>query len=199
MQKTKFKLNDNEYRIIVQTRRTIAAVRDMTYCCLEAVFITDGVNPVPIKGAYESVLKIIVNRISNVAIAETLAFENDKSLKPAVIKLPGNKQYDAMKPTEVPGTSGGAVYNVVLTTHEGVVSYKASEGSIAATKGKCPRIRTVKSNNNKSWSVTKVNDAGMDFGTVENTHMSSTGKNAEETAALIKRGLDALLRLGIDF
>lgn len=199
MQKTKFTLNDNEYRIIVQSRRSVAAVRDLKDCCLEAAYLVDGFPAATVKGEYQSILKMIIDKIATVAIAETLAYEKDNSLKPITIKLPGDKQYDPMKPTEVPGTSGGAVYNVVLTTHEGVVSYKASEGSITATNGKCPRVRTVKTSAGKSWFHTNVNDYGVQFGTVENSHMSSTGKNAEETAALIKRGLRALFGLGIDF
>lgn len=199
MQKTKFKFNDNEYRIIVQTRRSVAAVRDLKDCCLEALFIIDGAAPALVKGEYQSVKKILVEKISTVAIVETLAYENDSALKPITIKLPGDKQYDPMKPTEVPGTSGGAVYNVVLTTHEGLVSYKASDGSISVSGGKCPRVRVVKSNSSKSWVATTVNDAGTPFGTVESSHMASTGKNSEQTASLIKRGLDSLLCLGIDF
>lgn len=199
MQKTKFNYNDNEYRIIVQSRRSIVAVRDLKDCCLEAAYLVGGQEISFVKGEQKSVLKMVIDKIATVAIAETFAYEKDSALQPTTIKLPGGKQYDPMKPTEVPGTSGGAVYNVVLTTHNGVVSYKASDGSILAPKGKLPRIRITKSNAGKAWPITTVNDVGADFGTVENSHMASTGKNSEETAALIKRGLHALLGLGIDF
>lgn len=198
MQKTKFKIDDNEYRIIAQSRKTLIAIRDLADCCLEAN-VRVGDTTELIKGEKSSVLAILCGKLCINAMAEADASEKDASDKPITFQLPGEKQYDPMKPTEVPGTSGGTIYKVLLTTHHGLISYSHGNIYYGAPNNKPPRIRIVKFDLKKSWNSTKINDFGYSFSTVENTHMSSTGNKKEDTCALIMRGISILFAFGLDF
>lgn len=199
MQKTKFTYSDNEYRIIAQSRRSLVAVRNLDTCCLETYFQINHATTNTIKGEKDSVLALLCSKMATLAMDEAESAEKDSSFGPITIALPDGKKYDPMKPTEVPGTSGGSVYKVLLTTHHGLISYLHGNIQNSMPNSKPPRIRVVKNDQGKAWISTKINDAGNNFSTVESTHMSHTGSKVEDTAALIMRGLNALLSFGFDF
>lgn len=121
------------------------------------------------------------------------------SVSPTQFNLPDGKKYDAMKPTQVPGTSKGVKYETLLTTYNGLISYQHGKIMDEPPEAKCPRIRIVKTDPGAIWPDTKINDTGYGFQTAENTHLSHTGNKVADTKKLIARGAYILINIKKDF
>lgn len=198
MQKTKFKFNENDYKIIVQTRRSLGAVRVLENCCLEACIIHEKEAPVLIKSTVNYTLRSLCWTLAGYAVAEAAVMEKTGQ-DPLEFDLPGGKKYDPMKPVKVPGTSKGVAYDTLLTTHNGIISYFHGKIEDESPKGKPPRIRLVKTDPALPWPEKYINDTGMTFSTTENTHMSHTAESAAGTKKLIARGAFILINIKKEF
>lgn len=201
MQKTKFKFKDNDYKIIIQSRETLGAIRLLEDCCAESCMITGATGaPFIVKSTLDYVLRSMCWAVAGVAMTEAQTNEL-MGTTPVEFLLPDGKKYDPMKPTVVPGTSKDVKYDTLLTTYNGLISYQHGKimDAPVSNGNKAPRIRIVKADPAASWPDICINDTGVDFSTTENTHLSHTGSTVEETRKLIARGAFILLNIKKDF